>query len=297
MSELPQFLKFPKIRAFGSPENSEVLKDKIVVEEKVDGANCAIRKYEGNLLLSSRNLYLLDNPSKDFNRFIAWVDEKDWSAMPEGYVIYMEYMRRHTLEYTDLPDLCIGLDVFVIGENRFLNIEEKHELFNKLEIVPVQVLFEGKVSSYEELKKFIGKSNYSTLNMEGIVIKNYNTQWDSTYGTYRQCAKIVRDEFKEKMKVAMAKPDILEEIVETFCTEARMRKGVERLKEEGKFTGSLKDLAYLPKGIVKDILEEELETIKDMLFKNVARDLSRKISKKVIPFYKDYVGKQGDLNE
>ena len=296
MTELPQFLKYPKIKAFGSPENSEVLNDDIVVEEKLDGANCAVRKYNGELLLSSRNRYLIDNPDKSFNRFIAWVEAKDWSELPEGYVVYMEYMRKHTLEYTDLPDLCVGLDVFVIKENKFLNLDEKHDLLNKLEIIPVPVLFTGKVTSYEELKQYIKKSNYSTIDMEGIVIKNYTTQWDTTYRVDRQCAKIVRDEFKEQMKVAMAKPDVLVEIVESFTTPARMLKGIDRLKEEGKFTGSLKDLAYLPKIIVNDIFEEQEIQIKDMLFKAFNRELSRRIARKVVPFYKDWVGKQGDIN-
>ena len=60
MTELPQFLKYPKIKAFGSPENSEVLNDEVIVEEKLDGANCAVRKYNGELLLSSRNKYLIE---------------------------------------------------------------------------------------------------------------------------------------------------------------------------------------------------------------------------------------------
>ena len=83
----------------------------LVVEEKMDGANCAIRfAPDGALLLQSRGHYLAGGPrERQFDLLKAWAGRRApalWDVLGDRYVLYGEWVyARHTIYYTALPAL------------------------------------------------------------------------------------------------------------------------------------------------------------------------------------------------
>ena len=88
---------------------SDILGKNIVVEEKVDGANCAISfDGDGNLLIQSRGHYLVGGyRERHYNLLKSWANanrEALWGALEGRYVMYGEWMyAKHTVFYDALP--------------------------------------------------------------------------------------------------------------------------------------------------------------------------------------------------
>src|SRR5579859_5773129 len=81
----------------------------VVVEEKLDGANCAISfAVDGSLLLQSRGHFLTGGPrERQFALFKAWAHCHQPSlqvVLGERYVMFGEWLfAKHTVFYDQLP--------------------------------------------------------------------------------------------------------------------------------------------------------------------------------------------------
>jgi hypothetical protein len=138
----------------------------LVVEEKVDGANAAISfSSEGKLLLQSRGHYLAGGPrEKQFNLFKPWahsIADSLWNALGSRYILYGEWLyAKHTMFYNHLPHYFLAFDVLDRAESVFLSTERKAELLKALPIIPVKILFSGKLDTHQELLQLLGPSCY-----------------------------------------------------------------------------------------------------------------------------------------
>ena len=94
----------------------------------------------------------------------------------EGYVIFKEDLKRkHAVVYTQLPAWGVGLDIWDPDQECFLDVGEKLTVFGALDIPTAPILFEGVVRGLGQLFNFLGtKSAFGALQIEGIVIKNYD---------------------------------------------------------------------------------------------------------------------------
>jgi len=183
-----------------------------------------------------------------------------------------EWMEKHTINYTSAP-FIIGIDIRLKrainseGFGLFLGRESREQEFNRLKIENVPLIWRGTVKEIKEkpIRDFIPKSKYFDGFAEGIVIKNYNRK--HPHENYQLYAKLVRDEFKEDNKAVFGnvknKHSDTSKIIEEFCTEARVRKGILKLTKEEGLKLELKLMAKLPTMITKDILKEEFNTIYD----------------------------------
>ena len=88
----------------------------------------------------------------------------------------------------------------------------------------------------------------------------------------------------------------IDEFIESFRTEGRMRKAMQHLRERGLLTESLKDIGPLIVEVKKDIREEETQTIKDFLYKQFIEQIERKAVAGLPEWYKDILLK-GAFNE
>ena len=90
----------------------------LVVEEKLDGANCAVSfDADGRLLLQSRGHYLTGGPrEKQFGPFKAWAATVRYQLQPvlaDRYVMYGEWLyAKHTVFYDALPHHFCEFDVY-----------------------------------------------------------------------------------------------------------------------------------------------------------------------------------------
>jgi hypothetical protein len=94
----------------------------------------------------------------------------------DGYILFKEDCKKcHTINYMRLPAWEIGFDIW--NGERFLNREEKEEIFGILSIPVAPVLLQGEFASLEPILALLGTpSEFGAEKIEGVVIKNYEKQ-------------------------------------------------------------------------------------------------------------------------
>ncbi|WP_250229939.1 RNA ligase family protein [Anaeropeptidivorans aminofermentans] len=148
----------------------DILKDKyLVIEEKIDGANCGISFGKGDeLLLQSRGHFLTGGyRERHFNMLKTWAmvyREQLFQLLGNRYILYGEWMyAKHTIYYDKLPHYFMEFDVFDKQDNVFLSTYKRQEkLKNYPFIHSVPVLKTGRIKDMEELSGLIQKSLYKS---------------------------------------------------------------------------------------------------------------------------------------
>lgn len=147
----------------------------IVVEEKLDGANVGVSfSSDGELLLQSRGHFLRGGPrEKQFEVFKQWasVHRSTLDAiLGTNYIMYGEWLAaKHTMFYDALPSYFMEFDVYDKERKEFLDTPRRKAMGNELrlgmKLHHVPVLFAGKLTDVNELKKMITNSLYQTKNV------------------------------------------------------------------------------------------------------------------------------------
>lgn len=100
--------------------------------------------------------------------------------------------------------------------------------------------------------------------------------------------KWVREEFKEANRVThLTGPSTQDQIVTKLKTEARWRKAIQHLRENGQLQHAPQDIGPLLKEIAADTLKEHQEEIKQALFDGAWKYIVRGISAGFPEFYKE----------
>ena len=138
----------------------------IVIEEKVDGANCGISFTElGQLQTQSRGHYLKGGPrEKHFSLLKRWAtthQQELGERLTDRYVMYGEWLyAKHTIFYDSLPHYFMEFDILDLQNNEFLSTPARQELLADLPITSVKVLFEGKLKDKKMLAELLAESNF-----------------------------------------------------------------------------------------------------------------------------------------
>jgi hypothetical protein len=124
----------------------------LVVEEKLDGSNCAIRfSGNGQMFLQSRGHYLVGGPrERHFELLKAWTGTHQralFEALGSQYVLYGEWLAaKHTVYYDALTHYLFEFDVLDTENGTWLDTERRGELLANVPVVPVPVLWKGEFS-------------------------------------------------------------------------------------------------------------------------------------------------------
>lgn len=282
--------KYNKIRHIGTSEVKDmfiVKDDHIVVEEKVDGAN--IRFWwdveEKRVVFGSRNVN--DISMKSFGNTITYIQNtlKETGEALDPDVIYVgEAMKKHTLEY-DWDNIPVFIGYDILHKDTGLPVHYKFAIkeFKRLGLPFVNIKFEGTIHEFEkhDITEFLEESAYRKGKPEGIVIKNYNRL--NQYGRPLFC-KVVNESFQEKNKAAFGIKKIKKSdtplVVETYCTEARIRKIILKLINEQEFSLDKSLIGKLIPMVIEDILEENIiEIYQDKRI----QDINFKLLHKLVP--------------
>lgn len=143
---------------------SELKGRNLVIEEKMDGANCGISFGPNGLLLQSRGHYLSGGPrEKQFALFKTWANTfapQFEQVLGERYVMYGEWLyAKHTTFYNNLRHYFLEFDILDMETGIFLDTPSRQELLKPLPMVKsVRVLQSGPAPSLAELKSLIGES-------------------------------------------------------------------------------------------------------------------------------------------
>jgi len=140
----------------------------LIIEEKMDGANCGISFDADHLQLQSRGHYLRGGPrEKHFDLLKQWSSARQvelFDAIGNRYVMYGEWMAaKHTFFYDALPHYFMEFDILDTETNEFLSTSARREMLKNTPCIhPVKVLAEGKFSDVRVLKSMIVKSYFTT---------------------------------------------------------------------------------------------------------------------------------------
>lgn len=148
----------------------DFLNCRLVIEEKIDGANSAVSfDPNGNLLLQSRGHYLTGGyREKHYNLFKQWAGiHKDalFDALSARYVMYGEWMyAKHSIYYDALPHYFMEFDILDRETDRFLDTASRREILKGLPVCSVPVLAEGVFKKKEDVLKYLSDSRFITGN-------------------------------------------------------------------------------------------------------------------------------------
>lgn len=256
--------------------------DIIQITTKIDGANASIAYDEttGKLEIFSRT-NLLDKPG-DLRGFYDYIRSEvepktDWSKHPD-LVIFGEWLVKHSVNYkNDCYNKWRVYDIWDKTLGRYLPQSNVKEICKQLGLEYIEELYYGPFISWDHCRSFLTKSTAYGPEQEGIVIKNQSKlgKDDNRAPAY---LKIVNEKFKESQHSKKEKKPIdpaaevakaeAAKLAASIVTEARIRKLILKLIDEGKLPANLqpKDMGtvmkLLPKLAFEDCLKEEIESVK-----------------------------------
>lgn len=140
----------------------------VVIEEKVDGANCGVSfGPDCTLLLQSRGHYLTGGPrERQFDLLKQWagaMTDRLFDRLGGRFVLYGEWLyAKHSVYYDALPHYLMEFDVLDTETGEFLDTPRREELFAGLPVTPVKVLYAGEFPGEEVLRSLIGPSHFIT---------------------------------------------------------------------------------------------------------------------------------------
>jgi len=285
---------YPKIHNVGHPEIMSIFDDEVIVEEKVDGSQISfVLRPDGELYIKSkRQMIHVESPEK---MFAAGVDEilARKHLLTHNFVYRGEYLKgpkHNVLKYDRIPEGHIIIFDVEISPNRFMSWAEKYDEAKRIGLECVPIHFTGRISGHEQFQELLKmESCLGGVKVEGLVSKNY-----ARFGRDDKVlmAKYVSEAFKETHNKAWkasnpGRTDIIQGIIEGLRTDARWQKALQHLAEEGKLTHTPKDIGLLIKEAKDDIVKEEMEQIKDLLWKHFSGKILRGATAGLPEWYKE----------
>lgn len=174
---MEQIYKYPRTRHLeGSRKQSgdedlknirfeEIQGKFLVLEEKVDGANCGISfGRDGKMYLQSRGHFLNGGyGERQFDLFKLWAncfEEQLRRLLGKRYVMYGEWLyAKHTVFYDRLPHFFMEFDIFDKWEGKFFSTQKRREFLKDTPFIQsVRVLTQGYFQSSKDIEKWIGSS-------------------------------------------------------------------------------------------------------------------------------------------
>lgn len=262
----------PKIIAYGTHPTAGILDGEVEVTEKVDGSQFGFGwDDQGRIVTRSKGRMLDENCDKLFKMAWLYITKKLESFGPPPatpiyfYAEVLASPKHNTLAYERAPKNNLALYAAMDEHGVWMSYEDLEEWAKDLEIDVVPLIYKGPGMQIPEMSEMLERDSYlGAEKIEGVVIKRHD-KLIQIGPTVQPCwAKYVRADFKERNHAAWdgkakgAKYG-LEELLVTYCTEARWEKAIHRLRDEGKLTQEMRDLALLVPEIQRDLVEEELE--------------------------------------
>ncbi len=183
--DMEQIYKYPRTRHLeGSRKQAgdedlknisfEEVKDKyLVLEEKVDGANCGISfGADRKMYLQSRGHFLNGGyGERQFDLFKLWAgcfEDQLYKLLGNRYVMYGEWLyAKHTVFYDKLSHYFMEFDIFDKENGTFFSTKKRQEMLKTVSFIQsVRVLSQGVYKNSNEIAKWIGPSLFISENPE-----------------------------------------------------------------------------------------------------------------------------------
>lgn len=282
---------YPSIYNLGHAALEELLRDPVIVEEKVDGSQFSFGRFGGDLRVRSKGRQF--DPRVPEKMFAKAVETATALDLRDGWTYRAEYLlstKHNGLAYDRLPSKHLIVFDINPGQERYLTYAEKAEEAARIGLETVPLLYEGVLTRAEEMFSMLERvSVLGGAKIEGIVVKNY-----ARFGPDKKAlmGKHVSEHFKEVQAKAwrVTNPnhgDILAHLTERYTSPARWAKAVQHLKERGQLEGTPRDIGPLMQEVQDDILKECREEIAEQAFKWAWEKTRRTFASGLPQWYKD----------
>lgn len=168
---------------------------KIVVDEKVDGAGCAMALVNGHPLIRSREHFLRKGYRKETPAKMQFVNVWGWfyehidlfRALEKemaGVSVYGEWMvAQHGIEYDRLQSWFYAFTLYDQDEQRYVDPELSRRVLEGVGFTMPPLIHVGQVKSYEQLEAWTQEPSALASNAlrEGIYLKIGDGRWLTDY--------------------------------------------------------------------------------------------------------------------
>ncbi len=284
---------YPSVYAIGHKAIENLFDGPVVISEKIDGSQFSLGLIDGELQCRSHGKQLiLDSPEKMFTKAVTTAKELE-SLLHPGWIYRTEYvsgLKHNTLRYDRVPAKNLIVFDIMTGIESYLSPLEVSAECDRIGLECVPIFFTGMVTDKGMFDKMLETTScLGGTKIEGVVVKNYNL---ITLEKKVAMGKYVSEKFKEKhatdWKVRNpGQKDVIQGIIDQYHTEARWRKAIQHLKEEGLLEGSPRDIGLLVREIPADIIKEDKEDIMDILWKHFWQQIQRGVIAGMAQWYKE----------
>lgn len=203
---------------------------RFVIQEKVDGANLGLSIDPATLRICARNRshYVTSMSHVQFRGLDSWIHEKtpclwhalteDGSVAPGMRILYGEWLAlRHSVPYSNLPDVFLAFDMYDVEANKFLSSKALQGILRHTSICSVPTILsweeQEEVRPKQRIRDLVslaerGVTRFSTgsasssddaakpQNLEGVYVRReQEDERDTGRFWLRDRAKIVRSDF------------------------------------------------------------------------------------------------------
>lgn len=175
--------------------------DEIIIQEKIDGTNAAIRfdRETKSVVAQSRKNIL--NCDDNLRGFFEWAQRLDAAAIEaalgDTYILFGEWLVPHTVIYPEERyDQFYAYDIYSLTGNTYLPQHIVRATAQELGINYAPVFYEGEFTSWDDCKQYVGRTGLGGEYGEGIVVKNQTLVTIATMRAYH-CVPSYRDLFND----------------------------------------------------------------------------------------------------
>lgn len=185
-------------KVMSQSEIEEILRQDIVVEEKVDGANLGISFDElGNIGAQIRGSFLSYPYTGQWKNLSQWLRSRSeilFRQLGDRYILFGEWCyARHSIGYDRLPDWFLGFDIYDKVRSKFFSCSRRDSWMGNMSICPVPILKRG-VALFQSLPSLLSLSRFATKPAEGLYLRLEKGRW------LEKRAKLVRPSFVQAMQ-------------------------------------------------------------------------------------------------
>ena len=284
---------FTKIFALGHRSIRDIFNGEVEITEKLDGSQLGFGLINGELVIRSKGRVIHDYNTTQDGLFRPAIDHivSIQHLLVEGTRFYGETLakpKHNKLVYDRVPLNHIALFAAFDAQGDPFNYQGLCDLAGVLGVEVVSLIFRGTATPEDIPAMLRNVSSLGGTPIEGVVVKNLNqtVSFGDVYFPIA-CDKYVSEAFKEKMNVSKVRGNHWEQYKEAFRTEARWEKAVQHLRERGELLGAPQDIGSLMKEVNQDILAEEIDDIRDTLWKIFGKELMRNSTRGLPEWYKE----------
>lgn len=196
--------KYMHVERLGNEEVEGLLDGEVIIQEKLDGANCSIGMSNSKFVIASRNqaISVDGEPSTGFRGLVEYVLTRPGfkeAATKYSWTLRGEWLVRHSLIYN--TDAYGHVYIFDVQDANweYLHPDIYMPILEKLGIKCVPILARLDRPSVETIVELSQGPSWIGPQREGVVVKRYdyrNKFGRTTWG------KVVTEDFKTKNKLA-----------------------------------------------------------------------------------------------